>query len=91
MKTNQTTPKPGNAPNQAPVGGHTRRLARPYFLLHEVSEVPEERYHGMKVGLPPVCCVCRRGTDGPTSGSAECVCCECYELIRNRYAYLKSL
>jgi len=73
--------------NQEP----TRHLKRPYFLLEGVSDVPESRYQGMKVGLPPVCCVCRRGTDGPSSGCAECVCFECYELIRGKAAYLKSL
>jgi hypothetical protein len=31
-----------------------RVLKRPYFLLEGVSEVPEARYHGMKVGLPPL-------------------------------------
>ena len=68
-----------------------RQLRRPYLLLGEVYEVPESRYHGMKVGLPPICLVCQRGTDGPPSGCAECICFECYELIRGKAAYLKSL
>lgn len=59
-----------------------RKLKRPYMTLQFVDEVPEARYHGMKVGLPPICFCCRRGTDGPASGSAECLCAECYELIR---------
>ena len=69
----------------------TRALKRPYFLLEGVSEVPEARYHGMKVGMPPICCVCCRGTDGPASGCAEAVCFECYELIRGKASYLRSL
>lgn len=69
----------------------TRILKRPYFLLEGVSEVTEARYHGMKVGMPPICCVCRRGTDGPASGCAEAVCFECYELIRGKASYLRSL
>ena len=69
----------------------TRKLKRPYFLLEGVSEVPEEQYHGVKVGMPPICCVCRRGTDGPASGCAEAVCFECYELIRGKASYLRSL
>lgn len=68
-----------------------RRLNRPYFELVGVSEVPESQYHGMRVGLPPICCVCRCGTDGPRKGCAECICFECYELIRGKAAYLRSL
>lgn len=75
----------------APEPEGVKRLSRPYFLLDGVSDVPLSSYRGMKVGLPPICCVCRRGTDGPPSGCAECVCFECYELIRGRAAYLKSL
>ena len=69
----------------------TRILKRPYFLLLGVPEVPEALYHGMKVGMPPICCVCRRETDGPASGCAEAVCFECYELIRGKASYLRSL
>jgi hypothetical protein len=68
-----------------------RQLKRPYFELEGVSEVPEKMFHGMKVGLPPICIVCRRGTDGPARGCSKCVCFECYELIRGKAAYLKSL
>ena len=68
-----------------------RILKRPYLLLQEVSEVPEARYHGMKVGQPPICWVCNRGTDGPASGCADAICFECYRLIKGKAAYLRSL
>jgi hypothetical protein len=67
----------------------TRKLKRPYFILEGVSEVSESRYHGMKVGLPPICICCRRATDGPASGCAEALCFECYELIRGKADYLR--
>ena len=61
-----------------------RILKRPYFALNGISEVPESRYGGMSVGLPPVCICCRRATDGPSGGCTEALCFECYELVRTR-------
>jgi hypothetical protein len=66
------------------------RLVRPYFLLAGVAEVPLSHYQGMKVGLPPICICCRRATDGPTSGCAEALCFECYELVRTRGSSLRT-
>lgn len=77
-------------PNNDAPAGCMKQLARPYFLLDGVSEVPLSRYLGMKVGLPPICICCRRATDGPASGCAEVLCFECYELVRVRGSILRT-
>ena len=60
-----------------------RQLKRPYFLLEATYEVAEAKYVGMGCGMPPVCFVCRKGTDGPRMGAAECLCGECYKAIES--------
>jgi hypothetical protein len=87
---NDTLSKPETPDQLKAESDSMRRLARPYFSLNGVSEVPESQYHGMKVGMPPVCICCRRGTDGPVSGCAEALCFECYELVRTRGRSLRT-
>ena len=58
-----------------------RTLKKPYLQLDLVHEVPDEDYQGMSVGMPPVCIMCKLGTDGPTKHGSECLCLSCYEII----------